>query len=77
MSSLQLTGKCLFCACAHMRLGTCSVLRLLYKACYIFNKGVMKFAFTFLSDSFSGRAERKCVALPMVSLPLFTVYYIV
>lgn len=53
MSSLQLTGKCLLCARAHMRLGTCSVLRLLYKACYIFNKVVMKFAFTFLSDSFS------------------------
>lgn len=51
MSSLQLTGKCLLCACARMRLRTCSVLRLLYKACYIFNKGVMKFAFTFLSDS--------------------------
>lgn len=53
MSSLQLTGKCLLCARAHVRLGTCSVLRLLYKACYIFNKVVMKFAFTFLSDSFS------------------------
>lgn len=31
MSSLLLTGKCLLCARAHTRLGTCSVLRLLYK----------------------------------------------
>lgn len=30
MSSLQLTGKCLLCAHALARLGTCSVLRLLY-----------------------------------------------
>lgn len=31
MSSLQLTGKCLLCALARTRLGTCSVLRLLYE----------------------------------------------